>query len=117
MTKSMGRLPRFNVPLELQTTIRTADNAGGFDEAWQPLGTLWAELTARDGSEILGQGGPVGQTRYRVVVRAAPVGSTARPAAGQRFMLQDRPLTIRAVTEMDSSGRYLTCLADAEVTL
>jgi head-tail adaptor len=51
---------------------------------------------------------------YRVIVRAAPVGSIERPAAQQRFREDARIFTIEAVAEYDPEGRYLLCLVQEE---
>ena len=52
---------------------------------------------------------------YRIVVRAAPMGSDARPRPDQRFREGARVFAIRAVAEEDAAGRYLVCFADEEV--
>ena len=90
--------PRLNRALVLERPARVPDGAGGFSEAWEALGSLWAEVTA-----------------YRVVVRAAPEGSSMRPAAGQRFRDGARVYAIRAVAERDPGGRFLICFCDEEV--
>lgn len=109
------KLPRLNRSLVLEVPMRVADGSGGFVESWQARGALWAEVSARGGRER-GQGGaPVASVSWRIVVRAAPVGSSMRPQPGQRFRDGARVFVIRAVAERDADGRHLICFADEEV--
>ena len=101
--------------LVLETPGRVADGAGGFTEAWTPVGELWAEVTARSGRERAEAGAPVSAVAYRIVVRAAPYGAPSRPMPQQRFRDGARLFVIQAVSEADAGGRYLTCFADEEV--
>lgn len=104
-----------NRKLVLETPQRVADGAGGFSENWAVAGTLWAELRSRSGAVRSVSGSTVSRVSYRVVVRAAPVGSDMRPRAGQRFRAGARVFAIRAVSDLESAGRYLVCFADEEV--
>ena len=107
--------PRLNRQLVLEAPVRLADGAGGYAETWTPLGTLWAEVTARTGTERAVANVPVSRVSYRIVVRGVPEGSSMRPAPDQRFRQGERRFVIRAVAEHDANGRYLTCFADEEV--
>lgn len=107
--------PRLNRALMLEGAQDVPDGAGGFDRIWMPLGTLWAEVTARTGRQARGEAGPVSVTPWRIVLRGAPVGDPARPEAGQRFREGSRVWRIEAVAERDPEGRYLTCFAEEEV--
>ncbi|AVO38508.1 phage head closure protein [Pukyongiella litopenaei] len=109
------KAPRLNRQLVLEAPMSQPDGAGGFSRDWVALGTLWAELTARTGRERSAGGGTVSEVGYRITVRAAPVGSLARPLPDQRFRLGARLFTIRAVADAGAAGRYLTCFADEEV--
>ena len=95
--------------------MRVADGSGGYTETWATLGTHWAEVTARSGSERQVAGVPVSRVSYRIVVRGAPFGSSMRPTPDQRFSDGTRRFVIRAVAERDPRGQYLTCFADEEV--
>lgn len=106
-----------NRKLELEALQRAPDGAGGFAETWAPVGTLWAEVTARSGREISGEAVSLSATAYRIIVRAAPFGSQSRPAAGQRFRDGVRLFRIESVAERDPRGRFLTCYAQEEVAL
>jgi head-tail adaptor len=82
---------------------------------WVTLGTLWADVMAGPGREAAGEEVRQAQVPYRITVRAAPAGSTARPKPEQRLRDGDRIFTLLAVTERDAAGRYLTCFAREEV--
>ena len=51
----------------------------------------------------------------RITVRAAAVGDARRPKPGQRFREGGRLFRILAVSERDTGGRYLACMAREEV--
>ena len=109
------RAPHLSRRLVLEAPVRVPDGAGGYVETWAPLGNVWADVSLRSGGERAEAGMPVSRTRYRIVVRGAPVGSTMRPAPDQRFTGNGRVYVVRAVAEHDPAGRYLTCFADEEV--
>ena len=111
------KTPRLNRRLTLEAPQRVSDGAGGFEEAWVPLGVLWAELTARAGREGQNAGVPVSMVPYRIVVRGAPEGHPERPVARQRLRDGNRVFHIRSVAEHDAAGRYLVCAADEEVAV
>ena len=104
-----------NRRLTLEHAVRVADGAGGYTEAWVPLGELWAFVKAGSGRERFGAGVTVSSVPYRIVVRGAPVGSDARPKPDQRFREGARVFRIVGVAEYDSDGRYLTCFVTEEV--
>ena len=107
--------PRLNRLLVLETRERVADGGGGYAESWTELGRHWAEVTARTGRERGEAGLPLSAVSYRITVRAAPHGTSARPVAHQRFREGVRVFLIQAVAERGADGRYLTCFADEEV--
>ena len=106
---------RLNRSLVLESAVRMPDGAGGYSETWVALGALWAAVQARSGRVRDGGAAPVSAVNWRIVVRAAPPGSSMRPAPGQRFRDGARVFAIRAVSERDGDGRYLLCLCDEEV--
>jgi len=110
-------VPRMNRRLTLESPARIADGAGGFEEAWTPLGVLWAELKARTGRETQVATAPVSTVPYVITVRGAPVGHPERPMPEQRFRDGARVFHIRTVAEADPEGRYLICMADEEVVV
>ncbi|WP_282157767.1 head-tail adaptor protein [Shimia thalassica] len=101
--------------LELEGAQRVSDGAGGFEETWITLGTLWADMRARTGRTRDGGELSLSSTGYRVIVRAAPVDAPSRPVAGMRFREGHRAFVINAVSDRDPKGRYLTCFATEEV--
>lgn len=104
-----------NRRLVLEEADRVPDGAGGWDESWAALGTLWADLRARTGREAGGEAVSLSRTGYRITVRAAPHDAPSRPRPGQRFRDGARVFDIVSVAEADRAGRYLTCLAEEEV--
>ncbi|MBU2993704.1 head-tail adaptor protein [Octadecabacter sp. 1_MG-2023] len=105
---------RLNRQLVLEAPQRVADGAGGFNESWAALGIVWANVKARSGREKAGVAAPLSLVSYQIVVRAAPVGSDARPQAEQRFREGERYYRILSVTEDDADGRYLICTSQEE---
>ena len=106
--------PVLNRRLVLEEETRAPDGAGGWSRAWTALGVLWGAVRARSGREIEVGARQFSRVSHRIMVRAAPAGSPARPRADQRLRLGARLFRIRAVTEADERGRYLTCWADEE---
>ncbi|EPX81942.1 Gene Transfer Agent protein [Salipiger mucosus DSM 16094] len=104
-----------NRELELVAAQPAPDGAGGFAETWQKIGTLWAEIRPRRGRESKGEAGAVAVGRFRITVRGAPQGASARPVPGQRFRMGARLFRILAVTEREPGGMYLVCETQEEV--
>ncbi|MGB7243269.1 MAG: head-tail adaptor protein [Sulfitobacter sp.] len=109
--------PRLNRTLVLEAPQTVSDGAGGFTQIWQPMGNLWAEITARTGREREQTGAPISAMSYKIVVRGAPYGAPDRPLPQQRFREGARIFLIQAVAERDLDGRYLICFADEEVVV
>ena len=82
---------------------------------WAPVGTLWADVRPRGGREEFIAGQPRPRVKYRVLVRAAPVGAPSRPRADQRFREGARVFNILTVAEHDFGGRYLEIVAEEGV--
>ena len=70
--------------LVLEERQRMPDGSGGFAVAWVPLGTLWADVTARAGREDFIAGRPRPRVRYRILVRGRRRDAVAA-AAEQRL--------------------------------
>jgi head-tail adaptor len=109
------RVPNLNRRLVLERPVVVPDGAGGFAETWVVAGVVWAEVVAGVGREAAGEEINLSQTTYRVTLRGAPVGSPARPVAGNRLRDGVRLLTVLAVAERDPQGRHLVCSAREEV--
>lgn len=106
----MNGHPNLTRRLLLEGPQRVADGAGGFTEAWVPLGTVWAEVLPRTGRDA----GGLARMGYRITLRSAPQGAPSRPTPSQRFRDGARVFTIDAVTEGDPGGRFLICFATEE---
>lgn len=107
--------PVLSRALALETPVRVTDGAGGFSETWTPLGTLWAEVSARAARDSVGVAGRVAVAGYRITVRGAVPGASNRPRPGQRFREGTRLFRILGVTEADPAARYLACTCEEEV--
>ena len=110
------KAPNLSRKLVLEDPVQVSDDAGGLTTTWTPLGVHWAQITPGTGRERLDSSLPRSIIPLRILVRASPVSSNARPHAGQRFVEGARVFNIIAITERDPSGRYLTCHAEEEVT-
>ncbi|MGR3464722.1 head-tail adaptor protein [Limimaricola sp.] len=106
---------RLNRALLLEAPLRQPDGAGGFAPGWIALGMIWARIEARSGRDLDGGGAALSRVLLRITLRAAPPGSSMRPAPEQRFREGGRIFAIRAVREWDADGRYLVCEAEEEV--
>lgn len=107
--------PNLNRKLELQQLTRTPDGAGGFDETWTPLGTIWAAIRPTSGREGESDHIRLSKVGVDITVRAAPIDAPSRPKPDQRLVENTRVYRILAVTEKDARGHYLTCSAVEEV--
>lgn len=107
--------PHLTQLLVLEQAERLADGAGGFTSVWYEVCTHWAEITSGAGRQTAGEEVFLSQVPYRITLRAAPIGSIARPRPEQRLRLGARIFTILAVAEKDAAGKYLVCFSREEV--
>ena len=107
-------LPNLNRKLVLEEALRAPDGSGGHMRTWTALGEHWAEVRPGNGRELEGEALTLSAVTYRIIVRAAPVGSDMRPKPEQRFREGTRTFWINAVTEHDPRGHYLVCFAREE---
>lgn len=107
--------PRLDRRMVLETPERAPDGTGGFQVSWTVRGVLWAALTPGSGRETAGVEVRQAEVPYRITVRGAPVGASARPRPEDRLRDGARVFTLLAVTEADPRGQYLTCFAREEV--
>lgn len=101
--------------LVLEAAVRLPDGAGGWAEAWAPLGTLWADIRPGLGRREADEFAARARQPLRAYVRGAPPGAPSRPVPGQRFREGPRTYAIRAVTEADGRGSWLVCVCEEEV--
>lgn len=107
--------PHLRRRMLLESPQQVPDGAGGFVQDWQVLGTVWADVTAQAGREVTAGTANLSRVTLRIVLRAAPDGSSMRPQAGQRLREGARLFQILSVTEYDAAGRYLVCTTQQEV--
>ena len=62
-----------------------------------------------------GEAGTLSKVALKITLRAAPIGASTRPQAGQRLREGTRVYSIDAVTLAHPGGRYVTCHATEEV--
>lgn len=105
-----------NRRLVLEEASRVADGAGGFTEAWMPVGVVWAALKPGTGRERIGGNLTLSAVPYRITVRAAPFGAPSRPRPDQRFREGARLFRILAVADHNRDCAYLTCHCTEEVS-
>lgn len=110
----MAKPYKLETKLFLETVVLSEDLTGGFEETWVKLGTIWGHVNARSGRIREARAGELSRMQFRIIVRAAPHESGARPKAGQRFSDGDRIYSIDAVALADASGMYLECWASEE---
>ena len=103
--------------LSLEALSNTPDGAGGFHDVWYEVGKIWADISVRSAGLRETSLNDVSVGRFKATVRSAPVGSSARPKAGQRFREGNRIFLIDAVTELDRAGLYLVCWLHGEVAV
>jgi head-tail adaptor len=111
----MSLNPRLRRRLVLEESVRIADGSGGTSDQWQPLGALWAEVTASTGREEFAAAQVRPRTRFRIIVRGSPVGAPSRPRPDQRLREGARVFAIVTVAEADPAGRYLEITAEEGV--
>ncbi len=104
--------PVLNTELVLEVPLQISDGGGGFRTVWSPVGTLWADVTARSARESAVAARSLSEVTHRIVIRAAPEGSPRRPTPDCRFRAGGRVFAIRGVAPLDGRGQYLTCWAE-----
>lgn len=109
------KVPNLNRRMVLEGRVETPNGSGGLMRDWQGLGGLWVAVLPGQGREAGTEGLALGEVPLRIVVRAATVGSEARPQPGQRLREAGRVFRILAVAEADPDARYLTCFSREEV--
>lgn len=100
--------------LTLEAASRLPDGAGGYTETWVELGQIWADVRPGTGNESGQNMVQLASVPLKIIVRAAPEGSPARPRPDQRFREGGRYYRILAVAEADRDGHYLTCFSREE---
>jgi SPP1 family predicted phage head-tail adaptor len=100
---------RLRHAMELQQAVRTPDDLGGQSESWQPIVTVWAHLQPASAGPVRRADGEEAEITHRVVLRADD-----RVQRGMRLVKGDRIFAVRALRDLDETGRYLVCLTREE---
>ncbi|MEO0820009.1 MAG: phage head closure protein [Pseudomonadota bacterium] len=101
--------PTLSRRLTLERRDTVLDSGGGETGDWVALGTHWAELKPASGRERVSGDRPGARVTHKVTIRSAPIGSSRRPDATQRFRLGSRVFDIRGVADADDAGAFLIC--------
>ncbi|MBW3098662.1 phage head closure protein [Pseudohoeflea coraliihabitans] len=100
---------RLSARLLLQQPLDSDDGQGGTTTSWADVTQLWAliePLSATPGEQAARQ---VAIHTHRVTLR-----HRTGLLRGMRFIFDGRFLLIRAISDPDASGRYLTCHCEEE---
>ncbi|WP_366140005.1 head-tail adaptor protein [uncultured Jannaschia sp.] len=100
----------FDRRLTLQTSRRTADDAGGFGREWVEQGAFWGNVKMRSGDLKHTEFGRMRRLRVRIGTHAIPDGHPMRPAPGDRLIDGRRTYEIQAVH--DDNRHSLVILAE-----
>jgi len=107
--------PQLNRRMVLEAQTHQSDGSGGFASIWEPLGQIWVALKPGSGRETDLASATISRVPFKITTRAAPVGSLARPKAGQRMKEGARQFQITAVADHPDYPQYLICSAIEEV--
>lgn len=100
---------RLRHELVLEEPARDADALGGHVANWSAVATVWAQLEPVTASPVSRADSEDAEITHRIVVRFDP-----RVWRGRRFTTNGRIFAIRAVRDLDETGRYLLCLTREE---
>lgn len=90
--------------LVAQAPVDTPDDTGAFTRSWTTVATLWARVVPTDARQTFTADAIEVAISHHVTIRFR-----ADVVNGMRFLLGDRALLIRAVTDTDMRGRFLLC--------
>lgn len=90
--------------LSLQEMQPIPDDAGGFEERWTEIGTVWAHIEpVSETARFFGRQ-PMEEVTHRIILRWRDGVSS-----GMRFCKGPRYFLILGVSDPDETGRYLIC--------
>ena len=90
--------------LTIEQPVRTGDEGGGATLTWTTLATVWGQITAGSGREIVQGDTPTARGTYRIIMRYR---SDIAPT--MRLGWNGRLFEIIAVRDEDGTKRWLTC--------
>ena len=100
---------RLRTRLVLEKPTRAPDGAGGASMTWIVGPTIAADIVPLKAEERPRGEGIVDMVLTKIVMR-----HRGDVAPGDRFRLGERLFLILAVSDPDTDGRFLVCLADEE---
>ena len=99
-----------------EAPLRVEDGAGGWVQTWQERGAHWGEVRMRSGDLKPTEFGRTPRLGIRIQTHAVPQDHVSRPWPGHRLTDGMRRYIVDAVHESDPGGRFMTILAQEEVT-
>ena len=90
--------------LVVQAPVDTPDDTGAFTRTWTNVATLWANVVPVTAKQQYPADAIEVAISHHVTIRYR-----ADVVNGMRFLLGNRALLIRAVTDTEMRGRYLLC--------
>lgn len=93
----------------MEDPVRAADALGGQIVTWTEVATLWAHLEPATANPVDRADAEEAEITHRIVLRF-----DARVWRGRRLRKGGRIFAIRAVRDLDETGRYLLCLTREE---
>ena len=100
---------RLRLRLVLEKATRNPDGAGGVTLAWSAVAAMFGDVMPAGAEERAAGEGLAGVRRQRIVIR-----HRADVAAGDRFRLGARLLSIKSVSDPHEDRRYLVIAAEEE---
>ncbi|MAZ18398.1 MAG: head-tail adaptor protein [Ahrensia sp.] len=101
---------RLRHEMVLEEPVRVADALGGQTEDWQAVAALWGHLEPA-ANVVSRADAEEAEISHRVVLRF-----DTRVWRGRRLRSGGRIFDIRAVRDLDETGRYLLCLTREETS-
>ena len=93
--------------LRIEAAERGTADGGGATLTWQPVATVWAEISPASGREVVVADGLSVRVTHEVRLRYR-----ADLASEMRFTSGARVLDIRVVRDVDGRKRWLSCLCE-----
>lgn len=90
--------------LVAQAPVDMPDDTGAFARSWTTVATLWARVVPTDAKQTFTADAIEVAISHHVTIRFR-----TDVVNGMRFLLGERVLLIRAVTDPDMRGRLLLC--------
>jgi SPP1 family predicted phage head-tail adaptor len=107
MSKSPDSIGRLRHRITVEAPLRVPDGAGGVDETWIVVASLWAAVADRGGGERFAADAIEGRTTHEVTLRPH---EDLVPANRIRF--GPRILQILHVRDADATGTRRVCLCE-----